>query len=73
VVHSVTFKSDIPKNIVQELGDPQYRLSVYCGRYLRITSAKTLVYLRKNYWQRTVGVGEFSPREKNNHIRQAPR
>jgi len=35
-----TFKSDIPKNEVHELGDSQYTLSVYCGRYIRITSEK---------------------------------
>jgi hypothetical protein len=44
----LTFKSDIPKNKVHELGDPRHTLSVYCGRYIRITSENTLVYLLKN-------------------------
>jgi hypothetical protein len=37
----VTFKSEIPKNEVHELGDSQHTLSVYCGRYIRITSENT--------------------------------
>jgi hypothetical protein len=47
-----TFKSDIPKNEVHELGDSQYTLSVYCGRYIRITSQNTQVYLSKKDWSR---------------------
>jgi len=43
----VTFKSDIPKNKVHELGDLQHTLSVYCGRYIRIMSEKTQVCLSK--------------------------
>jgi len=43
----VTFKSDIPRSEVQELGDSQHTLSVYCGRYIRITSEYTQVYLSK--------------------------
>jgi len=43
----VTFKSDIPKNEVHELGDSQHTLSVYCGRYIRITSENTQVCLSK--------------------------
>jgi hypothetical protein len=35
------FKSDIPKNKVHELGDSKHTLSVYCGRYIRITSENT--------------------------------
>jgi len=41
----VTFKSGICKNDVHELGDPQHTLSVFCGRYIRITSEKTQVHL----------------------------
>jgi len=37
----VTFKGDIPKNKVHELGDLQHNLSVYCGRYIRVRGAKT--------------------------------
>ena len=33
----VTFESDIPKNELHELGESQHNLSVYCGRYIRIT------------------------------------
>lgn len=46
----VTFKSDIPKNEVHELGDSQHTLSVYCGRYIRITSENTQVCLSKKDW-----------------------
>jgi hypothetical protein len=43
----VTFKGDIPKSVVHELGGSRHTLSVYCGRYIRITSEKTQVYLSK--------------------------
>jgi len=43
----VTFICDIPKNEVHELGDSQHNLSVYCGRYIRITSENTQMYLSK--------------------------
>jgi len=43
----VTFKSNIPKNEVHELGDPRHTLSMYFGRYIRITSEDTRVYLSK--------------------------
>jgi len=46
----LTFKSDIPKNEVHELGDSQHTLSVYCGRYIRITSENTQVCLSKKVW-----------------------
>ena len=46
----VTFKSDIPKNEVHELGDSQLILSVFCARYIRITSENTQVYLSKKDW-----------------------
>jgi hypothetical protein len=46
----VTFKSDIPKNEVHELGDSDHTLSVYVGRYIRITSENTQVYLSKKDW-----------------------
>jgi hypothetical protein len=39
----VTFKSEIPKNEVHKLGDSQHTLSVYCGRYICITSENTQV------------------------------
>jgi hypothetical protein len=43
----VPFKSDIPKNEVQELEDSQLTLSVYCGQYIRITSENSQVCLSK--------------------------
>jgi hypothetical protein len=43
----VTFKSDIPKNEVHELGDPQHILPVYCRLYMRITSENTLCLNKK--------------------------
>ena len=46
----LTFKSDMPRNEVHELGDPQHTLSVYCGRYIRITSENTQVHLSKKDW-----------------------
>ena len=52
VVHSGHIKRVIPKNEVDELGDPQHTLSVFCGRYIRITSEKTQVHLSKNICHR---------------------
>ena len=46
----VTSKSDIPKGVVHELGDSPHTLSVYCGRYIRITSENTQVHLSKKDW-----------------------
>jgi len=42
VVHSVDVQIDIPKNEVHEIGVSQYTLSVYCGRYIRITTEKRI-------------------------------
>jgi len=36
----VTFKSNISKSEMHELGDSRLTLSMYCGRYIRITSEK---------------------------------
>jgi len=46
----VTFKNNISKNEVHELGEPRHILSMYCGRYTRITIEKTQVYLIQNVW-----------------------
>jgi len=46
----ITFKSDISKNEMNELGELQHILSVYCGRYICITSGNTQVYLSKKDW-----------------------
>ena len=43
----VTFKINIPKNELHELGDNQLTLSVYYGRYISFTSDKTQVPLSK--------------------------
>ena len=43
----VTFKSHIPKSEVHELGDSCHTLSAYSGRYIRIRSENTEVYLSK--------------------------
>ena len=43
----VSFKSNISKNEVHELGDSRHTLSMYCGRYIRITSENTQVHLSK--------------------------
>ena len=47
----VTFASGVPKDKVHELGDSQHAVSVYCGRYIRITSENTQVYLSKKDWK----------------------
>jgi len=43
----VAFKSHITKGEVHELGDSRHTLSMYCGRYIRITSENTQVYVSK--------------------------
>jgi hypothetical protein len=43
----VIFKGNIPKNKEHKLGDSKHSLSVYCGRYIRIKSENTQVYLCK--------------------------
>ena len=35
---------------MQELGDSRHILSIYCVRYIRITSENTQVYLSKKEW-----------------------
>ena len=47
----VTFKSNIAKNDMHELGNPRHTLSMFCGRYIRITSEDTQVYLSKKICQ----------------------
>jgi hypothetical protein len=46
----VTFKYNIHKGKVHELGDSRNTLSMHCGRYIRITSAKTQVLLSEKQW-----------------------
>jgi len=46
----VTFMSNILKNEVHELGDSRHTLLMCCGRYIRITSENTQVYLSKKEW-----------------------
>jgi len=40
----------MPKNELQELGELQNTLSVYCGRYFRITSRKAEVHQSEKVW-----------------------
>jgi len=46
----VTFKGNIPKNEVYELGDSRHTLSMYRGRYIRMSSENTQVHLSKRDW-----------------------
>jgi len=46
----VTFKDNIPKDKVHELGDSSHTLSIHCGRYVRITSENIQVFLSKKDW-----------------------
>ena len=43
----VTFKYNIPKGEVHELGDSLHTPSIHCGPYVRITSEKIQVLLSK--------------------------
>jgi len=52
----VTFKSNISKNEVHELGDSRHTLSMYCGRYIRITSENTQVCLSKKDWSQLMNL-----------------
>jgi hypothetical protein len=68
----VTFKSEIPKSEVHKLGDSRQTLSMYCGRYVRITSENTQMHLNK----RLVTADGFSKclhRQTSDQIRQTPR
>jgi len=53
----LTFKTNISKNELNELGDPRHTLSMDCGRYIRITSQNTQLYLSKNDWSQVVPGG----------------
>jgi len=44
----VTFKDNIPKGEVNELGDSRHTLSLHRGRYIRITSENNQVLLSRN-------------------------
>ena len=46
----VTFKDNIRKGEVHELGDSPHTLSMHCGRHTRITSENTQVLLSKKDW-----------------------
>ena len=56
----VTFKNDIPRNEVHGLGVSQHTLSLFCGRYIRITSEKPQVHLNKNHWSQLLDLGSAS-------------
>jgi hypothetical protein len=68
----VTFNGDIPNNKVHEIGDSQHNLSVHCGRYIRITSENTQVYLVKTLVAIN-GPDKWLHRQKSHQIRQATR
>ena len=46
----VTFKDNIPQGKVYKLGDSYHKLSMHCGRYIRIRSKNTQVLLSKKDW-----------------------
>ena len=46
----VTFKDNIPKGEVHELGVSAHTLSVHCGRYVRIATKNIQVVLSKKEW-----------------------
>jgi len=48
-LNEVVQSGDI-QNEEHELDDSQHTLSVFCGRYIRITSEITQVHLSKNDW-----------------------
>ena len=50
----VAFKCNIPNNEVHELGDNRHTLSVYFGRYIRITIENTQVHLSKRDWSQLI-------------------
>ena len=46
----VTFKDNIPKAEVHELGDSSHALSIHCGRYVRTATKNIQVLLSKKEW-----------------------
>jgi len=64
----VTFKSNILKNEVHELDDARHTLSMYCGRYIRITSENTQVYLSKKILVTADGFSECLHRQTSDHV-----
>ena len=68
----VTFKLTIIKDEVHELGDSRHTLSVYCGRYIRITSENTQVYLNKKDWSQLMDLASAC-RQTSDQVLQSPR
>jgi hypothetical protein len=54
-----TFKSHIPKSKVRELGDSRHTQSMYCGRYIRITSEENQLYISKKDWSYLIDLASF--------------
>ena len=54
---------------MHELGDPRLTLSMYCGRYIRITSENTQVYLSKNDWSQQMDLPVLAETGKINFCR----
>ena len=69
----VTFKSNISKNEVHELGDSRHTLSMYRGRYIRITSENIQVYLSKKILVTTDGFSKCLPRHRSDQVSQTQR
>ena len=55
----VTFKDNIPKNVIHELGDSLHTLDLYCGKYARITCDNVHVVLTKSQWNYLMHLAEF--------------
>jgi hypothetical protein len=68
----VTFKGNMPENEVQELEDLRQTLSMYCGRYISITSEKTNVHVSKTVGQ-TDGFNKCLHRQTSDKFQQTPR
>jgi len=64
----VKFKSNIPENEVHELGDSCHTLSMFCGRYICITSENAQVYLSKKRFVTTDGLSDCLHRHTSDQV-----
>jgi hypothetical protein len=64
----VTFKCNISNNEVHELGDSRQTLSLYCGRYIRITSVS-----KQKGMVTTDGFSKCLHRQTSDQVLQTPR
>jgi hypothetical protein len=65
-----TFKSNVTKNVLHELGHPRYTKSMYCGRYIRITSETIQVCLRQHDWSQLMGLIMCLYRQTRDQVRK---